>query len=166
MFTVDIPALSRSQAAARWLQLSPLMPEDGRAEMDQYGELLLAPLPSNRHQVVASEIALQLRAQLGGTSATSIAINTRIGVRVPDVCWTAAVETILEDPASRAPEICIEVASAGNTEKWLLEKAAAYLDAGAKEVILIELGGRIRYFDASGERADSAFGLRLSLPKV
>lgn len=166
MFAVEIPALSRSEAAARWLQLAPVVPEDGRPEMDQFGELLLAPRPTNRHQIIATEAACQLRAQLGGTVATALALNTRIGVRVPDVCWTAALETMLEDPAPLAPEICIEVASAGNTEKWLLEKAAAYLDAGAKEVILIELGGRIRYFDASGERADSAFGLRLSLPKV
>ncbi len=87
-------------------------------------------------------------------------------MRVPDVCWTAAVEKILEDPAPRAPEICVEVASPGNTEKWLLEKAAAYLDAGASEVILIELDGRIRYFDAAGERADSSFGLRLAISTV
>jgi Uma2 family endonuclease len=164
MFAVDIPALSRSEAAARWLQLAPVMPEDGRPEMDQYGELILAPRPSNRHQVIASEIARQLGAQLGGTAAGSIAINTRIGVRVPDVCWAAALETMLEDPASLAPEICVEVASPGNTKKWLLEKAAAYLDAGAREVILIELDGGTRYFDVVGARADSAFGLQLSLP--
>ena len=117
-------------------------------------------MPSNRHQVIASEIARQLQAQLGGASATRIAVNTRIGVRVPDACWTAEVDKILEDPAPRAPEICAEVASPGNTEKWLLEKAAAYLDAGAREVIVVELDGRIRFFDSSGERADSAFGLK------
>lgn len=166
MFTVDIPALSRSEAAARWLQLAPVMPEDGCPEMDQYGELILAPRPTNRHQVIATEAACQLRAQLGGTVATVLALNTRIGVRVPDVCWSAAVETMLEDPAPRAPEICVEVASPGNTQKWLLERAAAYLDAGAREVILIELDGRIRYFAAGGERSDSAFGLRLSLPPI
>jgi len=87
-------------------------------------------------------------------------------VRVPDVCWTAAVEKILEDPAPRAPEICVEVASPGNTEKWLLEKAAAYLDAGASEVILIGSTGAFAIFDAAGERADSAFGLRLTISTV
>ena len=166
MFTVDVPALSRSEAAARWLELAPVMPEDGRPEMDQYGELILAPRPTNRHQVIATEAAYQLHAQLGGTAAVCIALNTRIGVRVPDVCWAATVEKMLEDPAPRAPEICVEVASPGNTQKWLLEKAAAYLDAGAREVIVIELDGRIRYFDAAGERADSAFGLHLSLPSL
>jgi Uma2 family endonuclease len=163
MFAVEIPALSRAQAAARWLELAPVAPEEGRAEMDQYGELLLAPLPSNRHQVLASEIACELRDQLGGTAATSIAINTRIGVRVPDVCWTANVDAILEDPAPRAPEICVEVASPGNTEKWLLEKAAAYLYAGAREVVVVDLDGRIRYFDSTGQRTESTFGLRLAV---
>src|SRR5258706_3226284 len=70
MFAVDIPALTRAAAAERWLRLAPVMPEDGRPEMDQYGELLLAPLASNRHQVIASGISRQLQAQLGGTSAT------------------------------------------------------------------------------------------------
>jgi Uma2 family endonuclease len=162
MFVVEIPALSRAQAAVRWLELAPVAPEDGRAEMDQYGELFLAPLPSNRHQVLATKIARQLCDQLGGEAGTSVAINTRIGVRVPDACWSANIGAFLEDPAPRAPEICVEVASPSNTEKWLLEKAAAYLDAGAREVILVELDGRLRYFDANGERGDSAFELQLS----
>jgi Uma2 family endonuclease len=84
--------------------------------------------------------------------------------RVFDACWSAGGQAFQTDPAPRAPEICVEVASPGNTEKWLLEKAAAYLDAGAREVIVVELDGRIRFFDACGERADSAFGLKLSVP--
>ena len=162
MFAVEIPALSRAQAAARWLELAPMAPEDSRAEMDQFGELLLAPLPSNRHQIVCGDIARQLLEQLGGSVIPSLAINTRLGVRVPDMCWTASPATVLEDPASRAPEICVEVASAGNTEKWLLEKAAAYLDAGAREVVIVDVDRRIRFFDSNGLRADSAFGLQLA----
>jgi len=164
MFAVDVPALTRAAAAARWCELAPVMPEDGRAEMDQFGELFLSPLPSNRHQRIAFELGRQLQEQLGGASATSIAVNTRIGVRVPDACWSADEQAFQQDPAPRAPEICAEVASPGNTEKWLLEKAAAYLDAGAREVIVVTLDGRTRFFDASGERTDSAFGLKLSMP--
>jgi Uma2 family endonuclease len=63
-----------------------------------------------------------------------------------------------------APGICVEVASPGNAEKWLLEKAAAYLAAGATEVVIVELDGRIRFFGKDGERPNSAFGLRLTLP--
>ena len=163
MFAVQVPALTSAQAAARWLELAPVAPEDGRAEMDQYGELTLSPLPTNRHQYLCGEIARQLLQQLGGSIIPSLAINTRIGIRVPDVCWTAEPRELLEDPAPRAPEVCVEVASPSNTEKWLLEKAAAYLDAGAREVVIVDLDGRIRFFDSSGQRADSAFGLRLSV---
>ena len=42
--------------------------------------------------------------------------------------------------------------SESNTRKELDEKLAAYLAAGAREVILVELSGRIRWFDANGER--------------
>jgi len=164
MFAVEIPALSRAAAAARWLELAPVAPEDGRPEMDQYGELILSPLPTNRHQLLCGEIALQLREQLGGAAIPSLAINTRIGVRVPDVAWTLTPADFAEDPAPAAPEICVEVASPGNTERWLLEKAAAYLDAGARESIIVELDGRVRFFDSTGERQDSSFGLRLAVP--
>jgi len=162
MFAVDLPALTRAAAAERWRSLDPVIPEDGRPEMDQYGELFLAPLPANRHQRVASQIAWQMQQQLGGEAMTGIAINTRIGVRVPDACWTGLDPRSFDaDPAPSAPEICVEVASPGNTQKWLLEKAAAYIEAGAREVIIVELDGRIRFYDANGERVDSAFGLQL-----
>lgn len=80
----------------------------------------------------------------------------------PDVCWNA--EPLVKDPTVPAPAICIEVQSPDNTRKELDQKLAAYLAAGSREVILVEMSGRIRHFDANGERADSAFGLRLTLP--
>lgn len=166
MFVVDMPALTRSQAAARWRELAAVLPDETRAEIDQFGELILAPLPSNRHQLLCRALQRQLEQQLGGWAVTSLALNTRIGVRVPDVCWTAEPSRFLDDPAPAAPEVCIEVASPGNSVKGLLDKAAAYLDAGAREAIIVGLDGRIRFFDANGERADSALGLKLSLPEL
>jgi hypothetical protein len=70
----------------------------------------------------------------------------------------------------RAPEICREVAFPGNTTgsttackpDWPLEKAVAYLAAGATELVIVELDGRIRYFDDDGEREGSAFGIGLT----
>ncbi|MCU0709674.1 MAG: hypothetical protein MUF23_15395 [Pirellula sp.] len=44
------------------------------------------------------------------------------------------------------------------------EKVAAYLEAGAQEVILVEQSGRVRYFGAEGERSSSAFELGIVLP--
>ena len=161
MFAIDLPALNDVAAAERWRALGPVMPEDGRPEMDEYGELFLAPLPTNRHQRVTSRIGSQIETAFEGEAIASLAIITRIGVRVPDMCWTARPELFQDDPAATAPEICVEVASPGNTQKWLLEKAAAYLDAGALEAVIVELDGRIRYFDANGERPTSVHGLQL-----
>ena len=161
MFVVDLPTLTRAAAAERWRELMPTVPDDMRAEIDQFGELFVSPLPRNHHQLIATMIGQQLCQQLGGVAPFGLALNTRIGVRIPDVCWTTSPRKFSEDPAPTAPEICVEVASFANTEKWLLEKAAAYLDAGALEVIIVELDGRIRYFDSDGERAVSAYRLQL-----
>ena len=139
------------------------MPEDGRAELDEYGELILAPLPTNRHQRIAAWVGFQFQRALGGETG-SYAVLTRIGVRVPDMCWTKNAARFEVDPSPLAPEICIEVASPGNTSKWLLEKAAAYLAAGASEVVIVELDGRFRYYGEGGERVNSAFGVELALP--
>lgn len=163
MFAVDAKALTPADLVQRWHELAPLMPEDQRAEIDEFGEFLLAPLPTNRHRRLAGWVAGQLQRALGGEIG-SFAIGTRIGVRVPDMCWTADASRFEADPATSAPEICIEIASPGNTTKWLLEKAAAYLAAGAVEVIVVELDGRTRYFDAAGERSASSFGVVVTLP--
>ena len=103
MFALDTQPLSPAALAQRWIELAPVMPEDGRAELDEYGELILAPLPSNRHQRIAGWIGNQLQRALGG-EVGSFAISTRIGVRVPDMCWTANATRFEDDPAPSAPE--------------------------------------------------------------
>ncbi|HEU0203610.1 MAG TPA: Uma2 family endonuclease [Burkholderiaceae bacterium] len=82
---------------------------------------------------------------------------------MPDICWQW--EVTLEDPASPAPEICVEVQSESNTRRELDAKVAAYLEAGCREVILVELSGRVRCFGAGGELAQSSYGLALALPE-
>lgn len=163
MFAIVSEVLSPAALKRRWHELAEVLPEDGRPELDEYGELILSPLPTNRHQRIAGWIGSQLLRALGGEIG-SFAVTTRIGVRVPDVCWTRDAARFEDDPAASAPEICVEVASPGNARKWLLEKAAAYLEAGAAEVVIVELDGRIRHYDAQGERESSAFGVALTLP--
>lgn len=154
--------LAREALIQRWrdLVVQPGLPD--RWELDEYGEVVEAKPPIGPHQRIVAAFIVQLREQLGGDALPGAGVLTRIGVRVPDVCWNP--EPHAEDPVVPAPEICVEVQSASNTRKELDEKLAAYLEAGAREVILVELSGRIRYFDASGERSDSAFGLELTLP--
>lgn len=154
--------LAPEALAQRWRDLGrePNLPD--RWELDEYGEIVAMNPPAGPHQRIVLALAIQLREQLGGDPLPGIGVVTRIGVRVPDVSWNAVPHA--QDPVVPAPAICIEVQSPDNTRKELDEKLAAYLAAGAREVILVELSGRIRFFDAQGERPDSAFGLRLTLP--
>jgi Uma2 family endonuclease len=69
-----------------------------------------------------------------------------------------------DKPASPAPPLVVEVQSESNTRAELDAKVAAYLAAGAQEVVLVELSGRIRFFGPEGERSASSLGLSLTLP--
>lgn len=159
-------ALEPHALRERWTQL---LRDDGlpeRCELDAYGEVLVNPPPTFAHQLIVRAIERQLEATLGGT-AGSFAVMTDAGVFIPDVCWSAdigALAALGEDPLARCPEICVEVVSPGNRRKALNEKAAAYLAVGCREVIVVELDGRIRYLTASGEQSGSGFGLALALP--
>jgi Uma2 family endonuclease len=107
-------------------------------------------------------VQVQIEAQLGGEALPGLGVLTSIGVRVPDVIWQ--IDEQDSDPATPAPTICVEVLSPDNTRREIAEKTAAYLAAGAREVIIVEMSGRIRFFGTDGEREASAFGLKLELP--
>lgn len=79
--------------------------------------------------------------------------------------WSAeASPWAIDGPASRAPEICIVVASPANSQSWLARKAAAFIAAGAQEVIVVAVDGlSARYYHADGEHESSRFA-QLSFP--
>jgi hypothetical protein len=138
------PRLAGAQLAARWRELIEMNP------------------PKTPHQRIVYALQAQIAAALGGEALPGVGVLTSIGVRIPDVVWQARWTN--EDPASSAPTICAEVLSPDNTRREIDEKTAAYLAAGAQEVIIVEMSGRIRFFGAEGERSASALGLALTLP--
>jgi Uma2 family endonuclease len=154
--------LSPQELAARWHSALDEPSDRYHCEIDAYGEVLEIPPPKPAHQRIVAAMMRQIEAHLGGEALPGIGVLTSIGVRVPDVCWSHRI--IVEELEPPAPEICVEVQSESNTLRELDEKVTAYLAAGAREVILVEISGRIRYFDVGGERADSAFALALHLP--
>jgi Uma2 family endonuclease len=158
------PKLTREQLAARWNELAttPGLPE--KFELDEYGEIVELIAPKLPHQRLVRAVSVQLEMQLGGEALPGVNVSTNFGVRIPDVAWRKEWPSTNEDPLPTAPTICVEVLSESNTRREIDGKTAAYLEAGAQEVILIETSGRIRYFGADGERAQSAFGLTLTLP--
>jgi len=156
------PQLAKDDLAQRWKSLldDPAAPD--RCELNEYGDVIVTDPSSKPHQRIVMALARQLVEQLGGEALPGIGVLTRIGVRLPDLCWAPSLG--LGEPTTPAPAICIEVQSESNTRQELDAKLAAYLEAGAREVVLVELNGRIRYFDAQGERPASSLGLVLILP--
>ena len=158
--------LTQDQLLQRW---AALLSEEGapeRCELDTYGEVLVTPPPSFAHQKIVRAIERQLEAALGGT-AGSFAVLTDAGVFIPDVCWSADIDALAAqgaDPLARCPEICVEVMFPGNRRRDINEKVDAYLASGAREVIIVELDGRIRYLTSASEQPSSQFGVALALP--
>jgi Uma2 family endonuclease len=63
--------------------------------------------------------------------------------------WLAPGRTELESGElvlRRAPEICVEIRSPGNSTAEMNEKRAHYFEAGAREVWIVDLTGQISFF--------------------
>ena len=120
---------------------------------------------SNLHGMRQADIAWALRNSLpSGRVITECAVLTDIGVRVPDIAWASAefLATELENtPFTRAPEICVEVRSASNSEREITEKVRAYLAAGAVEVWVADEAGGANIHSKQGELATSIYGVVL-----
>ena len=138
-----------------------------KIELNAWGKIEMSPA-SNRHGRLQMAIGAEFTRQLpNGVAISECSILTRIGIRVPDVVWASAdfMDAFGEiTPYVRAPEICVEIISSSNVQAEIDEKIGAYLAAGATEVWLVSEEGKIRYFGASGEKANSGFPVAVTLP--
>jgi len=152
---MQIEVHAQPEAIKRWQQLIA-DPEFARLpfkiETDRFGHAVMSPPPAFRHtRQVGKIIKLLSKLLPDGQAVAEIAINTADGIKVPDVAWISpAYSKELEDqdpPAlSRAPEICIEVLSPSNSAAEMAEKCALYFDAGAAEVWLCGLDGKLEFY--------------------
>lgn len=135
----------------------------GKIELDVWGRILMSPA-SNLHGMVQTRLAQRLGV-LGGQAFVEASVITPAGVLVADVAW-ASPEFMrahgTETPFSRAPELCIEVASPSNSLKELQEKVSAYLAAGAIEAwIAFPQSRRTDFFGATGPLHASRYAVDL-----
>ena len=159
--TLELPA-QKTQTAfnlRRWAEVladSSLQRYEGRVETDRYGHVLMSPPPAPSHGSYQSEIAYLLRTLMSaGRVLTECPISTADGVRAADVAWASPV--IMAELGNRvcfpkAPEICVEVISPGNTDAEIREKVALYFDAGAKEVWTCSVNGTMTFHPAKGDK--------------
>jgi len=138
-----------------------------KIEINAWGKIEMSAA-GNRHARLQGRITAEFSRQLpGGEVLTEVAILTDIGVRVPDVAWASDhfLRTHGEStPYPRAPEICVDIVSASNSDAEMQEKTRAYRAAGATEVWLVSESGGVRYFDGGGERSTSRYAVTLALP--
>jgi Uma2 family endonuclease len=122
-----------------------------KIELDELGRIIMSPVKLY-HSFFQGEIGFLLRTLLkDGKTLPECAIKTRKGTKVADVAWVSSAtwEKIkTEADASIAPEICVEVISASNSKKEMLEKRKLYFEAGAKEVWLCNEQGEMQFFNA------------------
>ena len=121
---------------------------------------------SFQHSRSQGYVATELGKQLGGGSVLiELAILTDIGVRVPDVAWGSEAYIASQKgstPATKAPEICVEVLSPSNSDIEIREKTRAYLAAGAEEDLDCTENGAWHVFNAQGEQGRTKFPVQLS----
>jgi Uma2 family endonuclease len=117
-----------------------------------------------RHQLISDALAQQLREQLGGRAIVECPVYAG-KTYLADIAWMPEEQVHGEPPAAAVgPPLAVEVLSRGNTTQGIAAKTQAYLAHGVREVVLVELDGRIRYFSADGERPVSQFDLTLKPP--
>jgi Uma2 family endonuclease len=159
--------LDRSALVRRWQALASDPGAPDYYELNEYGEVIMSPRPTNDHQRAVSAIVVSLQAQLGPEAAAEISVLTDRGIRVPDAVWMPQSrwnQAKGKTPLPFVPDICVEVLSPGNTHEEIDMKAAAYLRGGAKEVIVVGLTGEVAFVTLDGRRDASALGIELKLP--
>lgn len=128
-----------------------------KLETDKYGRIILTP-PKIIHGRYQFHIGRELSILLPqGCIVTECPIETSDGTKVADIAWlTPEHDAIARQQAActQAPAICVEVKSAKNTWKELLDKCQLYFSKGAQEMWVCDEGA-MRFFDQSGELSTS-----------
>ena len=141
--TLELPAQEKQTVfnLRRWAEVladQDLARIEGRVETDRYGRIVLNSLATIKHGMFQAGVSHLMR-ELFQTGSVIIEcpVSTADGVRATDIAW-ASPERMRETGDlvcfPKAPEICVEVISPGNTIAEIQEKTALYFDAKAQEV--------------------------------
>ncbi|MEY4201072.1 MAG: hypothetical protein RLZZ265_2812 [Verrucomicrobiota bacterium] len=153
--TLDLPVVKDQHAfnLKRWAEAcaDPVLASyEFRVETDRYGHPIMMPPPGFDHSAHQSEIAIQLHALMrGGKVLAECPVSTADGVKGVDVVWISTgriTKARRKNVLVQAPEICVEVISPGNTHDEITGKKQLYFEAGAEEVWLCDVKGRMTFF--------------------
>lgn len=130
-----------------------------KIELTGAGRIIMSPAKT-LHSALQWAVMQLIYQQLGNTGRVlpECPIQTQDNVKVADVAWLSEARFAQvrdETACSVAPEVCVEIMSASNTERETQDKCALYLEAGALEVWVCKEDGSLRFFDSSGQRNGS-----------
>src|SRR6516225_9201211 len=164
--------LERDGLVATWRRMNSDV-ESGALqcrELDGRGEVVQLPYPSARRQIVITDIYCQIAEQIGHVAAMSVAVATRsYGIRAPDVVWMPPEKWERfdrEEPIPFVPDLCVEVLLDRSVPQDIGHRVRAYLEGGAREVIVIGQRGELQFCGANGLLQASGFGITLSLESM
>jgi Uma2 family endonuclease len=155
----------------RWLQIvsDPLFSNiPYKVELNKFGQILMSPA-SNWHGMAQFLVGDKIKSKRKkGAIIMECSILTRDGVKVADVAW-ASDEFIKkygsDTPYIKAPEICVEVLSPGNSVEEIESKVSLYLEKGAVEVWVVEKDKKQRIYTNVGEVKESKIAPGVKLIK-
>lgn len=124
-----------------------------KIELNERGQIIMSPVKVS-HSAYQGQIEFFLRTLMKkGMALPECAIRTRKGTKVADVVWVSEKrfdQIKSEVECSIAPEICVEVLSASNTDEELEEKRELYIENGAREVWVCSQEGDMSFYNAEG----------------
>ena len=127
-----------------------------KVETTETGQIILSPhKPWHSLQQGRIMRLLLTHMQESGEPAVEFAVETRKGVKVPDVVWISKerLKALSNDAEASpfVPEICVEVLSSVNTDAEMEEKRRLYFEGGAREVWLCDEEGEMTFYVAGEE---------------
>ena len=131
-----------------------------KVETNEYDQIILTAYKLS-HSVYQGRIADHVREllQSEGILPVEFAIQTRKGVKVPDVAWMSD-ERLAKLPSDAelspiAPEICVEVLSKSNSPEEINQKRELYFENGAEEVWTCDMNGAMTFYGPRGQISSS-----------
>ncbi len=129
-----------------------------KVELNSDGNIVMSPTRF-AHSGYQGKICNLLDRLLDGMTVTEGAVQTSDNVKVTEVAWLTWEHWEVaqhELAASTAPAICVEVTSKSNYQRELNEKKALYFEAGAKEVWICDMTGKMLFYTPEGQVEKSA----------
>lgn len=137
-----------------------------KVELNKFGQVLMSPA-SNRHGILQNRISREIEYEKqSGVVVVECSILTSEGVRVADVAWLSDefyAEFSEQTPYPKAPEICVEVKSPGNSKAEMDEKIRLYLEKGALEVWIIDESAKMNFYTHTGKMRTSKLAPNVKL---